>query len=87
MIRSLMRKSSGWRPALSLLVGFSVYVYVPLVPSASPMVSLGATDSFEGLRRVEGRMASLLQFQRFVRWCVCGWCVDRFCVVDVVGFE
>lgn len=64
MIRSLMRKSSGWRPALSLLVGFSVYVYVPLVPSASPMVSLGATDSFEGLRRVEGRMASLLQFQR-----------------------
>jgi hypothetical protein len=39
-----------WRPIVGLLVGLSVYVYLPIASLSNPIVSWGSADSFEGFR-------------------------------------
>jgi hypothetical protein len=39
-----------WRPAVGLLVGLSVYVYLPISAMSNPIVNWGSPDTIEGFR-------------------------------------
>ncbi|MDA1279296.1 MAG: DUF2723 domain-containing protein [Chloroflexi bacterium] len=48
--RERWRGVFDWRPIAGLVLGLSVYVYVPVAASANPLVSWGAPNTFEGFR-------------------------------------